>query len=739
MNLKPKKIMKRSLFFLKASIYSLLLAFSPFFLSAQIDMSNVRDGESVEYCKTHKKMNELMQNPSFYQQYLQDQQEMANVEQVMKANANQTRAVLYIPIVFHILHEGGSENISDEQILNQLDILNRDFRLLNADAANVQYEFNSSNPSPVAQPADIEVQFRLATKAPDGTCFSGITRTYSSLTNAPSGQMGGSQQVDAIKQGNDVYKGEWAGNKYLNVFIAKEIGGAAGYTMTPNNSSWGGGTTMKNGIWILHNYIGAIGTGNTMTSRALTHEIGHWLNLQHTWGPNNNPGDAASCSSDDGVTDTPNTIGVTSCKLQENTCGPKANVENYMDYSYCSKMFTEGQRDRMRAALNSTVGGRNNIVSSTNLAAVGADGNAALCKVDFISSQQKVCKGTTITFNDISYNNVQSRAWTFEGGTPATSSAKSPEVTYNTPGIYKVVLEVSNSSNTLTETRTNYIVVEGNSLALPFFEGFEDYTTTSDLNQYEITNSDPSSKTWELNSSVANSGNKSLYIQNFNQSGDLDEFISPSIDLSGVTTSNGGVTLSFRYAAAKKTSSQTSETFQTYISNNCGESYVLRKTLNNTSLTTTVSGSEWTPSAEDWKTVHITNITASYFKSNFRFKLAYKSTGGNNVYLDDINLYSGAPSDEVVLGTNVTSSNINAMNIYPNPVEAELNVSFSAMNGGQYTIQIVDVVGKIINTYGIQANEGMNDVIIDTDNLRSGTYFVKVADNTSSKTLKFVK
>ncbi len=730
--------MKRSVLTLKASIFSLLFAFVPFFLSAQIDISNTREGESVEYCKTHKKMNELMQNPSFYQQYLLDQQEMANVEQQMKANP-QKRTILYIPIVFHILHEGGSENITDEQIMDQLEILNRDYRLLNTDANNVQFEFNASNPNHVAQPADIEIQFRLATKAPDGTCFNGITRTFSSLTNAPTGQTGGSQQVDAIKQGNNVYKGEWAGNKYLNVFIAKEIGGAAGYTMTPNNYPGFGGTTMKNGIWILHNYVGSIGTSATYSSRALTHEIGHWLNLQHTWGPNNNPGNQSSCNDDDGVGDTPNTIGVTSCKLQENSCGDKANVENYMDYSYCSKMFTEGQRDRMRAALNSPVGGRNNIISASNLVAVGADGNAALCKADFEASQMKVCKGTTISFTDISYNNVQSRTWTFEGGTPATSTDKSPQIKYNTPGVYKVVLEVSNSSNTLTETKTNYIVVQGDALSLPFYEGFENYNTTSDLSQYQIINGDPSSKAWELTSTAANTGSKSLFLNNFKQTGDVDEFLSPSIDLSGVTTSNGGVTLSYRYAAAKRSNSQASETLKLHITNNCGDNYVLRKTLNGTTFTKTVETTEWTPGAEDWKTVHITNITASYFVDNFRFKFSYESNGGNNLYIDDINLYSGSPSDEIVLGTDIATSNINAMTVYPNPVDAELNVSFSTMNGGHYNVQIVDVVGKVINTYSIQANEGMNEVLINTDNLRSGTYFVRVADNTSSKTLKFVK
>ncbi len=81
-----------------------------------------------------------------------------------------------IPVVFHVLHNGGAENISVAQIHDAVDILNRDYRLLNSDANNVQATFQG-------MPADIEIEFVLATKAPNGQCFSGITRTQNALTN----------------------------------------------------------------------------------------------------------------------------------------------------------------------------------------------------------------------------------------------------------------------------------------------------------------------------------------------------------------------------------------------------------------------------------------------------------------------------------------------------------------------------------------------------------------------------
>ena len=100
-----------------------------------------------------------------------------------------------IPLVFHVLHNGGPENISRSQIEDAVAILNRDYRLQNADANNVQSVF-------AGMPADIEIEFQLATKAPNGQCFSGITRTLKSLLQTAEQMV--QNQVSAIIAGNDV-------------------------------------------------------------------------------------------------------------------------------------------------------------------------------------------------------------------------------------------------------------------------------------------------------------------------------------------------------------------------------------------------------------------------------------------------------------------------------------------------------------------------------------------------------
>lgn len=686
--------------------------------SNSFDPTNARDGEHVEYCVTHKKMAEMMSNPaavaSFQQDELIRQQEDASAQPVPKGT------IYYIPIVFHVLHNGGEENISDEQILDALAILNRDYRLQNSDANNVHTDFQGL-------PADVEIEFRLATKAPDGTCFTGITRTQSSYSyNGNNGTF----QVNAIKNGNDVYQGEWPGDEYLNIFICGDIGGAAGYTFTPSN--WAG-NGMDNGIWVLHDYVGSIGTSSVSTSRTLTHECGHWLNLQHVWGPNNNPGNAASCSDDDSVSDTPNCIGVTSCNLNEMTCGPRANVENYMDYSYCSKMFTPGQVTRMRNALNSSVAGRNNVKSASNLAATGADGNVYLCKAEFSADRTSVCAGDQIQFTDESYNAVSGWTWNFQGGTPGTSSSQNPTVTYSTPGLYEVSLVATDGSNTDNEVKTAYIRVLPAPATVPVLEGFENYSTLSGIEQWEILNPG-ANNAWELAAEGLNS-TKSAKLNNLNQpTGTLDELISAPVDLSGIT---GSMTLSFRYAYVRKNTSD-DDYLRVYVSSDCGENWAVRKTLHGFQLSSATSTTAFTPSSEsDWTTVHMTNVTNTYWTENFRYKFSFEAGGGNNMYLDNINIYAGSPSDNLVVSVS-ENEGVAGLSVYPNPADEELNIRFAVNNAQSADVQIQDLSGKTLKAFPIHANAGSNLVVVSTSDLASGMYFLRVNTGGTQETLQFV-
>ena len=714
-------------------LFSTLLLSQVFFLTAQVkpfDLTNSRDGETVEYCLTHKKMAALMQIPEYVKSL-----ELDALEVIEPPKGSTEKATVYkIPVVFHVLHNNGVENISDEQIFDALTILNRDYRLLNADANNVQSEF-------AGMPADIEVEFLLATKAPNGACFKGITRTMNAISYDGSD---GGNQVDAIVAGNDVFQGNWAGNKYLNIFICGDIGGAAGYTTKP--SGWSA-NQMTNGIWVKHNYVGSIGTSSTGTSRTLTHELGHWLNLDHTWGGNNNPGNTTSCSTDDNVQDTPNCIGVTACLLNSNTCSSdnaywggvnmKDNVENYMDYSYCSKMFTQGQKTRMRTALQSNTTGRANVISSTNLTAVGAGITPYLCKAEFTTDRTTICVGDAISFEDDSYNAATGWNWSFNGGQPATSTAQNVTVTYTQPGLYSVSLSATDGATTDSEVKTNYIRVLPTPSTIPYWEGFEGYSSLNNLVNWEVLNQE-NNNAFTIENTTGYSGSQCAKLVNFGQApSNVDELISSPMDLS-VIPQTGSVTLSFRYSYRKKTSADY-EYLKVFITGDCGDTWVQRKTLGGNQLSTLTATSSWKPTSQaDWVTVHVTNVTSNYFSQNFKFKFRFEGEGGNNFYLDDINLYSGAPSNEIVLGINEFNESINDISLYPNPTDGELNVSFSASKNKDMQFQVLDITGKIIQNNVVNAVQGSNLVLLDTQIFAAGSYFLKIMSDDHFKTLPFV-
>ena len=701
-----------------------------------LDPGNMRQGETIEYCTQHKKQAELMKNPAYVKAKELDD---AEFEMLSKKGGSEKATIYKIPVVFHVLHMNGVENISDEQIMDALAILNRDYRKQNADTANVHPDF-------AGMPADIEIEFVLATKAPNGTCFKGITRTYNTISYDGSV---GNNQVDAIIAGNDVYQGQWPGNKYMNIFICGDIGGAAGYTFNPSGFA---ANQMTNGIWVLHDYVGSIGTSSVGTSRTLTHEVGHWLNLSHTWGSNNNPGTASSCSGNgDQVQDTPTCIGVSACLLNSNTCSNdnaywgfdmRDNVENYMDYSYCSKMFTQGQRTRMRTALQSTNTGRANLWTTANLAAVGANGVLYLCKAEFTADKTTICNGDEIAFTDDSYNIANSWTWTvtpasgwsYSNGTSATS--QNPSIIFDTPGLYTVQLTSSDGTLSDTEIKNNFIHVLNTPASLPFWEGFEDYSSLSNIQEWDVFTSS-ANNAWTIESTTGYSGAKCAKLMNFGQgTANIDELTSSQIDLSSVP-STGTVTLSFRYAY-RKVLTANYEYLKVFISGDCGADWIQRKTIQGNQLSSLTSTTSWKPTSQtDWVTVHMTNVTNTYFTDKFRVKFRFEGEGGNNIYLDDINLYNGSPSNELVTGI-VEQSFISHLEMFPNPADDELNVSFDLPNSDDLTISMIDLSGKVIQKHLVKAKEGKNLVMMNTQELAAGMYQLVMVSSNGQKTLPFI-
>jgi hypothetical protein len=158
-----------------------------------------------------------------------------------------------IPVVFHVIHNYGAENISDDQIYDAINILNRDFRKLNADTSFIVEEF-----ADIA--ADIDIEFRLATLDPEGNCHPGINRIVSEET-----YVGDNEELSDLIS--------WPRNSYLQIWVVNYAAGAAGYTNLPGsvNNVW---AASEDGIVLKSDYCGSIGTSDLSHSRTLTHEVG---------------------------------------------------------------------------------------------------------------------------------------------------------------------------------------------------------------------------------------------------------------------------------------------------------------------------------------------------------------------------------------------------------------------------------------------------------------------------------
>ena len=257
-----------------------------------------------------------------------------------------TAGTVFIPVVVHVLYNTAAQNISDAQVQSQIDVLNEDFRKLNADVSNTPAQF-------AGLAADANVQFVLAKRTPTGTATNGIIHKFTKTAS-----WGTNDAMKNSKRGGD---DAWDATKYLNLWACNLGQGLLGYAQFP------GGAASTDGVVCLYTAFGSRAkfAGGTYTTtydlgRTATHEVGHWLNLRHIWGD-------AACGNDL-VSDTPTqqTSNYNCPAFPHVTCSNAGDMSmNYMDYTddRCMYMFSTGQSTRMNA-LFAAGGARVGLVTS---------------------------------------------------------------------------------------------------------------------------------------------------------------------------------------------------------------------------------------------------------------------------------------------------------------------------------------------------------------------------------------
>jgi PKD repeat protein len=673
-----------------------LLLVTALFIAANSFVAKAQELKPVP-CATFEYMRDVqMKDPQFVQnqQILEQAYEYAKLHPQKSA---QTKRI--IPIVFHILHNGGIENIAKERVLEQVAILNKDFQRLNSDT-------NKTNPIYKSVAADCEIEFRLAQIDPNGNCTDGIVRVKTLLTyNAD----------DAIKAVS-----RWPNNKYFNVWVVETISGATLPSVILGRSQFPGGSNTTDGVLLKYSVCGNTSTFSNY-GRTLTHEIGHSLNLRHIWGD-------GTCASDF-VDDTPPHEAANSgCPVNKvSNCTGNAieMVENYMDYTdgICQNMFSNGQKARMNIVWNGNQNSRSNLYSPANLIATGTnDGYVTVTCVptaDFYRKQE-ACTNASVAYTDGSFRGTPTNwEWTFEGGTPAVSNLQNPTITYANAGTFTVKLKTWNATGADSITKTNFIRVfeTVSTKTLPYLLDMEDVTKFNT----DVYNKVDNTTNWIIATNAGFASPSSIVMKYYGKNdGQSNSILLPSVSLKGTSAPK----LSFDYAYAQR-SVTSLDRLQVGLSRNCGSSYsVLFNKAGAEIATAPVTSTSFVPNGDaQWKHLDISLTSLATSDNTIIRFLAENSGPGNNIYVDNIVITVATGMENLIL------NNLNLL-IAPNPFNSSTKASFNLFADASVKANLYDLLGrKVSEVYSGQMSAGANEINISsehTQNLSDGIYVLQL-------------
>ncbi|MFN9597052.1 MAG: fibronectin type III domain-containing protein [Bacteroidota bacterium] len=676
---------------------------------------------------------------------------------IEKQGNQKTGMVTTIPVVFHVLYNTSTLNIPDARILAQLDVLNKDFARLNADASNTPSIFQS-----VA--ANTNIQFCLAQRDPNGNPTNGILRVPTTVSSFSSN--------NAMKFTSQGGSNAWNTSQYLNIWVCNLGGGLLGYAQFP------GGSASTDGVVVLTGSVGGPSSPGTSTpyhlGRTATHEVGHWLALRHIWGD-------ATCGTDS-VPDTPvhNTSnGGCPTYPHYSTCSgnPIEMTMNYMDYTNdeCMNMFTAGQSSRMNAAITAFRPGL-----LTSLGCVPP--NISCGTPTGVIASGVTSSSASISWSAVSGATSYNVQYRIAGSGAAWSSTSSTTTGVALSGLaastqYEVQVQAVCGTNTGSFSASTLFTTTATGTTCG---------TPSGLSANSVTTSS-ATLNW-----VAVSGASSYNVQyrpNSTTVWTTTTSATTSVNISGLTAATQYTYQVQAVCSGTPGTYSTTATFTTQSATTCNDPYesnntsgtakILTTSQLNTNLTATISSTtdvDWyrfsTISGATRVKVNLTTLPADYdvylysnnastvlgsgtltgtsseqiirnatkaatyyirvigYQGVFSTSSCYTlriSTSGTNWRIDDGNAVAVEPIDQ------------STVLVMPNPTSSKSTFEFVSDVNGTAKIMIADMLGKMVYANdAFEVTEGVNSFSNDFSNVSKGMHFVIVEINGERKTARFV-
>ncbi len=560
--------------------------------------------------------------------------------------------VYQIPVVVHVIHNGeeigAGTNLSDEKIIEQINLLNKDFRRTNDDAINTPLEYQNVW-------ADVEIEFVLAVRDPEGLPTTGITRTRGTKDRFKFSE-------DAILKSHI----NWPAEDYMNLYIA-DLQGFLGWAQFPVMNLDGLEGEFKterltDGVVLDYKYVGLNENTNNFESfgRTATHEIGHFLGLRHIWGD-------GGCSLDDYCEDTPFSNDDTDgCPSNKESCGSRDMIENFMDYTNdeCMNLFTQCQKERMRIIMENSPR-RKSLLSSNALTppqeytidlgirSINIDTDLGVCNstvtpqlqvrnyggetLDSFKIEMRI--NNVLTYEEINYTKLTS-------GEILTITF--PQSTFSTTENNTITFEITEVNSGQDENPSNDLSIRQFTIPpsedLPLEEEFEDA-----LNAWSQYNFPVNNPYWQESTAPNESVNNTAYLApyystNNNVYGNFDYLITPVVDLSSFNST----VLTFDYAYAPRPDFFT-DGLIVAVSTDCGlsfkrENYLFERYGNQLATASSLDQEFFPISVNDWQSAYL-DLSNYSDEENVRIAFIGVNGGGNNLFIDNVSI---APVNQFV-------------------------------------------------------------------------------------------